>query len=799
MGNPPWEVPVSLRLLLSAVLILALAAAPLAQRQTTDAEPTQLPVRRVILYKSGVGFFEHQGSVTGSVDVAIQFTSGQLNDVLKSLTALDLDDGQISSIGYNSVAPLEQRLAALRLPLDSKPDLLQFYNALRGARVDVQTGTGVVSGRLLGLERKPARDATSEPADVLTVIANDGTVRSVVLRPNVSVRIAERDLRDDIGRYLAVVASGRDQDVRRMTLAASGNGTRRLVVSYVSEVPIWKSTYRLVLPDGDAAPVLQGWAVVDNTVGADWTNVELSLVAGAPQSFVQRVSQPYYARRPEVPLPQTVLLSPQTHQATLREGTGSIAGTVRDAAGGLMPGVLVEVTSPELIEKNRSTTTDTNGQYRLTNLPAGTYSVTFALEGFTRQQRNNVVLTSSFTAPVNATLSVGRISESIVVTGEAPAVDVQNARQAVQFQGRGGRGGAGGGVFAAPPPRFAAEDVQAARLAQPSAAAAQDLGDLFEYRLTQPVTIRTNQSAMVPILNAKISAERVSLWNRSTGSGRPLRAVWLTNTSGLTLDGGSLSVIDGNAFAGEGLVEPLKPSEKRLVSYGSDLGVMVDARLDESSGRYTRVVARDGVVIAYEETRQGWDYRIRNEDATPRTLVIEHPVRAGWTLNPTPAPAETTASAHRFRVPVAARAEATLSLTERLAGEARFSIDQMNDRLIASFGQRGVSVEELRRFLQPVIDARTRLADSERRAQELATQVSAVGSDQERMRENMKALGTSRQERALKERYTRELGAQEDRLQALQKNIAAADAERDQRRSELSALMQKLTFDVIVK
>ena len=224
----------SLRLLLSAVLILALAAAPLAQRLTTDAEPTQLPVRRVVLYKSGVGFFEHQGSVNGSVDVAIQFTSGQLNDVLKSLTALDLDNGQISSIGYNSTAPIEQRLASLRIPLDSKPDLLQFYNALRGARVEVQTGTGVVAGRLLGLERKPSRDASSEPTDVLTIIANDGTVRSIVLRPNVSVRIAERDLRDDISRYLAVVASGRDQDIRRMTLAANGNGPRRLVVSYVS-------------------------------------------------------------------------------------------------------------------------------------------------------------------------------------------------------------------------------------------------------------------------------------------------------------------------------------------------------------------------------------------------------------------------------------------------------------------------------------------------------------------------------------------------------------------------------------
>src|SRR5688572_10428140 len=114
---------------------------------------------------------------------------------------------------------------------------------------------------------------------------------------------------------------------------------------------------------------------------------------------------------------------------------GQIAGTVRDAQGGVMPGVLVEVTSPQLIEKVRSTTTNNDGQYRLTNLPVGTYQVTFSLEGFTKQQQNNVVLTTGFTAPVNATMTVGQLTETLVVSAEAPAVDVTNARQAVTFEG----------------------------------------------------------------------------------------------------------------------------------------------------------------------------------------------------------------------------------------------------------------------------------------------------------------------------------------------------------------------------
>ena len=121
--------------------------------------------------------------------------------------------------------------------------------------------------------------------------------------------------------------------------------------------------------------------------------------------------------------------------ATAFAQTGSIAGTVRDAQGGVMPGVLVEVTSPQLIEKVRSATTDSNGQYRLTNLPVGTYQVTFSLEGFTKQQQNNVTLSTDFTAPVNAVMAVGQLAETLVVSADAPSVDVTNARQAVTFEG----------------------------------------------------------------------------------------------------------------------------------------------------------------------------------------------------------------------------------------------------------------------------------------------------------------------------------------------------------------------------
>jgi hypothetical protein len=334
--------------------------------------------------------------------------------------------------------------------------------------------------------------------------------------------------------------------------------------------------------------------------------------------------------------------------------------------------------------------------------------------------------------------------------------------------------------------------------AQQSAASAQELGDLFEYRIKEPVTIRKNQSALVPILSAPIDAERLALWTGAPGRGRPLRAVWLTNATNLTLDGGSISVIDANAFAGEGLVQPLKPAEKRIVSYGTDLAVMVDARLDESSGRYTRVTARDGIVIAEQEDRNRWVYRIRNEDTTPRTLVIEQPVRDGWTIAAAVPAAETTATAQRFRVPVGAKSEVTLTLNERHAGQTRYSIDQVDDRVIATFTQRGVQGDAIRRALQPVFDKRAEVATADRRVDDLNAQINTLVQDQQRVRQNLQALKGSAEEKALVKRYTGELNTQEDQLATLRRDLAGATAERDTRRGELSRLIQQLSFTLDV-
>ena len=281
----------------------------------------RLPVTRVILYKNGVGYFEHAGQVRDSQDVNVDFTTAQLNDVLKSLTVLDLGKGRITGISYNSNAPLERRLGSLHLAVGENPTTAQFLDALRGARLEVRSGSESASGRLLSIDEReiPIRGDQKVTVDQISIISDSGEVRVFDLTPTTSVRVAEKDVNDEVGKYLGLVASTRDQDVRRMTISTAGEGERNLLVSYISEVPVWKCTYRIVIPN-EGKPLLQGWAIVDNTVGEDWKNVELSLVAGAPQSFVQQLSQPYYARRPVVPLPENAMITPQTHEATMEEG-----------------------------------------------------------------------------------------------------------------------------------------------------------------------------------------------------------------------------------------------------------------------------------------------------------------------------------------------------------------------------------------------------------------------------------------------------------------------------------------------
>jgi hypothetical protein len=662
-------------------------------------------------------------------------------------------------------------------------------------------------GRLLSVERIERRTENAVATlDAQSIVSDSGEIHTVALDPGVSVRIAEAGLNEEVGKYLALVASVRDQDLRRLSIATTGTGERDLFVSYVSEVPVWKATYRLVLPTAaePRKPLLQGWAIVDNTVGEDWTNVELSLVAGAPQSFVQSISRPYYVQRPVVPLPERVLLSPQTHQGALATaGAGVLTGTVTDTTGSFVPGVTVQVTrSGSRVSEAR---TDASGRYRVTGLAPGAYDITFTLTGFRMQSRSSVNVSGGMETIVNTAMEVGTMSESIVVQSPSGVVGgvAGGAGGGVGF-GRGGRAGAPPAAPAPPPPpalRMTMDGVSevrldAARQAQQVDAAAAQLGDLFEYKLKEPVTIRKNQSALVPILGGDVEADKVSLWNASTGGSRPLRAVWLTNSTGLTLDGGSFTVIEGQAFAGEGLTEPLKAGDKRLLSYAVDLGILMDSKGENIPTRITRVQIARGLLIQHTEERQRRTYTARNDDSEPRTLVIEHPARSGWTLGGDVKPAETTPAWHRFRVPIAPKTTVNVTVEDIRPVQTQYSINNVTDDQVALLVREKVLSSTVEAALRQVLAQKAELARLSSEIQTRQGEVEQIGRDQDRVRENMKSLKGSSEERQLLQRYVKQLDEQETRLDALRKELQTLTAERTKKQAELSEFISKISGDV---
>ncbi len=782
-------------------------AAP-AQSSSEDSSATPLPVRKVILYKTGVGYFEHLGQVRGDQKIGIDFTSRQLNDVLQSLTVLDLNGGRIAGVNYNSEASLSQRLGMLRLPLEEKTDLSKFYAALRGARLEVRSGTTVMEGRLLSVERKTrVSGGTTLEVDLATLVSDPGEVRSVEITPGVSVRLAERDVTQEVGRYLSLLASMRQEDLRRMTITANGSGERQLFVSYISEVPIWKTTYRIVLSSkGESEPLLQGWAIVDNTVGEDWNNVELSLVAGAPQSFIQQLSQPYYARRPVVPLPQNAQLMPQTHDSAMTGGFAGLSGVVLDQSGASIPGATMQVYSPTG-ELAATTTTDDQGRYEIGELPAANYRVEFTRPGFQKTVMQGVSLGGGRERTQNVTLQVGVSTQTVTVTAEAATLNTESAELSGRAghagsgselgSGRGvggGRGfgeggGTGGGVFNA-------GAVAEARRAMSVAAEGSDLGDLFEYKLKDRLTIHKNESALVPIVQVHVATEKVSLWNASLNSPRPLRALWLTNSSPLTLDGGSFSVLENEAFAGEGLTDAIKPGEKRLLSYAADLGVRVDSKTEGEPQQVTRVRIARGVMLQTSESRQDASYTIRNDDTTPRTVLIEHPLRAGWTISEGgPKPEETTSNSYRFRETIEPKSTVKFTVRESRPLDTRFQLTNLTDDQIAIFQQQKSINPEIEAAFHKIVAQKDQVAslDAEIARREAGT--TKIYDDQQRLRENLKALKGSAEERALTQRYTQQLADQETRLETLQRESADLQTKRDQAQSDLDGMIENLSLD----
>jgi hypothetical protein len=699
---------------------------------------TSLPVTRVSLYKNGVGFFEHTGHITGNASVTIDFTSGQLNDVLQSLTAIDLNGGRIAGADYNSTTPLEQQLKNLPLALGTDPTSLDFYGAIRGTRVEVHAGAVSITGRLLGVESRNIASTSGDDSkpqiehQFITVVSDSGETRTLELTPATSVRLLDTALHTDVTRYLQLLDANRSQGLRHLTLTDNGTGTRELHLSYISEVPVWKSTYRILFTDSAKSTsaqtaTLQGWSVVDNTTGADWINVHLSLIAGAPQSFIQPLSQPIYSRRPEVPIATEAQLTPQTFDSSM---------DAEDKVAGPPP-------PPKMAAAPMARSV------RLGNgMPGGVFGGTGS----------------------------GNASASIISGKSIDGLSDDSDSLSAELSALGGY-----------------ENAASQSIHLNTTTAGFD--DFFSYNLSEPVTILKNQSALVPILQTKISAQRVTLvsGNGNTTS-QPLRALWVTNTSDLTLDRGSFSIVENGNFGGEGLLDPIHPNEKRLLSYAADQAVHVSTEGGKTTSHVTFLRGSKGGVNIHHADLREITYVLHNAAPEARTVVLEHPLEKDFKLDDaTTKPTETTATVYRFTVQLAPGETQKLHVGGQHETSNYYRLDTADDRQLTFILNASEQNPTLIAALQPIIESRRKVADAQAAVDQTNKRLTALRSDEDRQRANITALANA--DKASRDRFVHDLNTTEDNIADAQKELTNRTAALDAAKAELAAKIDAFSIN----
>jgi hypothetical protein len=646
-----------------------------------------LPVREVILYKHGVAYFERSGELKPGETARLDFKASDMNDVLKSLTIHDRSGGKVGGVRYDASEPLEKRLENFPCAIGEETSLAAFLDRVKGARLELKLGSETVAGAIVSARviKSNDKDKNAERERVVLLL-DTGEMRSFDLAAATSVKLTDPKMQSLLKDYLTVLSAARSRDRRSVYIDSTGTGTRQLSAAYMTPAAVWKSSYRLLFGAAPGEPTLEGWAIIDNTSGDDWTGVKLSVVSGRPISFITKLYEPKYILRPNAELAEDRAVAPVVFE--------------------------------------------------------GAMGISNKTERFDRA--------AAPPRPVMAMAPQG-LSETV--------------------------------------------EVQAKRVQESSigvAAASREAGDLFEYSFANPVTVKQGESAMLPFLQQKLNARKLLIYSENFGL-HPMNAAEISNSTGKTLDGGPITVYEAGSYAGEALVETLKASDKRLISYGVDLGTRVTTKFDSSKQVVREVHYSRGVLnskIAAEEVKT---FTIKSVDAKAKTLIIEHPQRYGYKLLDQK-PSETTSNAYRFEVKLAPSATETFVVREERIYDQGTSISNMTPDMIVAWMQGKPISAAARTQLQQIAQKKSEVAANDTAIAAVERQMRDLDQDQNRQRANIQSLSSVAGQQDLVQQYARQLAAAESKLAALRDQQVELRRKKTALESELNSLVEKIEF-----
>ncbi len=681
---------------LSLILVSGLALPALGQPD----QVAQLPVTAVTLYRSGVGSFERSGSVTGDASVRLSFEADQINDILKSLVVLDLDGGRVGGVSYSSDEPIGRRLQALGLNHTGQLTLGVLLGEFQGARIAMTTTDSEVEGRILGVESYVVQleDETTTRRR-LSVMTGEGllSVEEIDIR---RVRLLDPALQADLNELLEALGAQRTAQSRSIEIDLVGKGERSIMAAYVQETPIWKTSYRLVLPEkaGDKLHI-EGWAIVENTTDHDWEEIELSLVAGQPVGFQMDLAEPLYISRPTLPVPVELAAAPKAFDR----------------------GIPAANLPMELVEKELQ-------------------------DARTRDSRISGRNENSWEADETANFAPTRR----IALGSA----MESSTTAL--------------------------------------ASGAEEGEVFFFKLDNPVTVGKRQSAMLPIITGAIEGRRVSIFSPSTQGEHPYRGVELTNSTKLKLMPGPLAVFDSSVFAGDAQIGHIGQGERRMLAYAVDLDVDANRTTNQNSTvRKVRIV--DGTFIQTLSVRHEYAVELTNHDASrDRLVVVETPRLQNWDLKSEAKPYETTDDLYRFEVNIDSGKSKKLSVAQEQTQETRMGITSMNLDTLLFYQKQGVASKGVVDAFKGYAERKAKVEDLQAKLNQNDADAKRVADDQRRIRELLSAI--NRQD-ALYARYMRQLEDHENTLDTLRAERQGLAAELNQAQESLNLYVRTLRVD----
>lgn len=680
-----------------------------------------LPIRRMILYKHGVGFFERYGQVDQR-QVELTFKKEEMNDVLKSLAVFPQDGGQVINISYET--PEDKQVAIQKAPIILSDDaaLLDLLRSLRGKVIrlhlteldtsyepdendpdsDLITIAGTafdLNGIFVGLDVAPNPNKTR--LSIITTETTEDTsptVRSFLLPQVQGVTLLDPQSGEDL-RYVLELSRARE-DQRSLTLLLN-QPNQHILVSYIAPTPTWRVSYRLVYtPESTTSAtgrfLLQGWGIIDNQLDEDLEEVYLTLIAGQPISFIYDLYTPRFIKRPQVMDEERTVTGPVMFDEAL-------------SAPALAP-------------------------------------------SFARGVSNNTLFSATYEASDEPELASMKMLA-------APRRDLATATK-----------------------------VQTIGMVK---------GELFEYQVNTPISIKRGQSAMVPILGATLEGRKEQIYNSEKVPVHPVVTITATNTTGLTLERGPVTVLEDDNYVGEAVIAFTPASSQFFIPYAINLGVQVtemyQVRAETTAIRFDPASENAGFFIRDDYKIQQIEYQIDNRTVEPLNLVVEQRINPGYTLFDTPEPEAQTAEFYRWRLQITARTTVSFHVQTRQLISRRQALKDLSYEMLLEYLRDRFIDNSLFNELSIILNLYKTIQQNQKLISQHSRQKEKLAEEQQHLAQKIQPLNREGNEGDLRRRYVAKMNTLEDESERMDTAIASLEANNLEIHNQIHTHLQALT------